>query len=63
MITNLLPADARKISQAISVVEWPGGQPVEARVEVDHKLFSTVMRGRMSITFDSNRLSIFAGLP
>jgi len=60
-ITDL--AHATKIGQAISVVEWPGGEPVEARLKVDHKLFSAAMRGRMSIPFDSNRLSDFAGLP
>jgi len=32
-------------------------------LEVDRKLFSGVMRGRKSITFSSDRLSDFAGLP
>jgi hypothetical protein len=62
-ITNLLLAHATKIGKAISVEEWPGGEPVEVRLKVDQKLFSAVMRGRMSIPFDSSRLSHFAGLP
>jgi hypothetical protein len=44
-------------------VGQPGGNPVELRIKVDQKLFSAVMRGRMSIPFGSNRLSDFAGLP
>ena len=53
----------QKIGQAISVVEWPGGEPVETRLKVDQKLFSAVMRGRMSIPFDSSRLNDFAVCP
>jgi len=62
-ITTLLMAHAQKQGSQVTVVEWPGGNPAEVRLKVDHKLFSAVMRGRMSIPFDRDRLSEFAGLP
>ncbi|MBF6567727.1 MAG: hypothetical protein IVW54_02490 [Candidatus Binataceae bacterium] len=62
-ITDLLLAHAKKIGQAISVVEWPGGEPVEAQLEVDRKLFAALMRNQKSIPFSTNRLNDFAGLP
>lgn len=62
-IADLLLLNARTTGQTISVVEWPGGEPDEARLQVDRKLFSAVMRGRKSIPFSSSRLNQFAGLP
>ena len=37
-ITTLLLAHARKQETPVTVVEWPGGEPVEVRLKVDHKL-------------------------
>lgn len=62
-IADRLLAHAEKIGQAISAVEWPGGEPVETRLKVDRKLFSAVTRGRMSIPFSEARLADFAALP
>ena len=62
-IADLLLAHAREIGGSVSVVEWPGGEPSEASLRVDPKLFSAVMRGRMSIPFPNDRLNDFAGLP
>jgi hypothetical protein len=62
-IADLLLAHAKKIGRAISVVEWPGREPIETRLKIDRKLFSAVMRDRKSIPFSSGRLNDFAGLP
>jgi len=62
-ITTLLLAYARKVGRSISVVEWPGGEPAKALVELDQKLFADVMRGRKSVPLASARLKDFAGLP
>lgn len=62
-IADMLLEHAKKVGRSISIVEWPGGEPIETRLEVDRKLFSAVMRGRMSIPFDEERLADFAGLP
>jgi hypothetical protein len=62
-ITELLLAHASKIGHAVLVVEWPGGQPLEAELKTDRKLFASVMRGRKKIAFPSERLKEFAGLP
>ncbi len=66
-IADLLLAHANEIGRSVLVVEWPGGEPVEVRLEVERKLFSAVMRGRKrgrkSIPFISDRLNDFAGLP
>jgi len=62
-ITDLLLAHANEVGQPISVVEWPGGEPVDTQLEVDRKLFSALMRSRKSIPFSINRLNDFARLP
>src|SRR6266851_323495 len=63
-ITELLLEHARRVNQALTVVEWPGGKPLERRLEMDRKQFAAVMRGdRKSIPFASERLKEFAGLP
>jgi len=62
-VADLLLAHAKKVGLAVSVVEWPGGKPVETQLEVDRQLFSAVMRGRKSIPFSIGRLNDFAGLP
>jgi hypothetical protein len=62
-VTRLILAQARTQNRSLSVVEWPGGEPAEARLRVEPKLFSTVKLGRKSIPFDGARLSDFAGLP
>jgi hypothetical protein len=63
-IAELLLAHASKVDQAVLVVEWPGGQPLEKRLKIDTKLFARVMRGgRKSILFTAERLKEFAGLP
>lgn len=63
LVADLLLAHAQKIGKAISVIEWPGGEPVKPKLDVDRKLFSAVMLGRKSIPFSSSRLNDFAGLP
>ena len=35
---EILLAHARKQETPVTVVEWPGGEPVEVRLKVDHKL-------------------------
>ncbi|MDO8433307.1 MAG: hypothetical protein Q7S58_12945, partial [Candidatus Binatus sp.] len=50
-IADLLLAHAEKIGRSISVVEWPGNAPTETRISVDKKMFSAIMRGRMSVPF------------
>jgi hypothetical protein len=62
-IADRLLEDAKKVDRSISVVEWPGGEPIETRLKIDCKLFSAVTRGRMSIPFSETRLADFAGLP
>lgn len=62
-VTELLLAEAEKRGRSISVVEWPGGQPVDARLKVDQKLFRSVISGRWNIPFDEDKLQAFAGLP
>jgi hypothetical protein len=63
-IAELLLAHASKVGHAVLVVEWPGGQPHEAQLKIDSKLFSRVMGGdRKSIPFTYERLKEFAGLP
>jgi hypothetical protein len=62
-VTELLLAEAEKRGRSISVVEWPGGRPVEARLKVDQELFRSVMSGRWNIPFGDNKLRAFAGLP
>ncbi len=64
-VTDLLLAEAKKGSRSISVVEWPGGEPIDvtAPLEVDRKLFSSVLGGRMNIPFDHNQLGALAGIP
>jgi hypothetical protein len=62
-IIDLLFANAKKIGKAISIVEWPGGEPIEAQIKVDRKLFSAVTRGRRSIPFSSDQLKDYACLP
>ena len=62
-IADLLLAHAKKIGRAISVVEWPGDAPTETRISVDKKIFSAIMRGRMSVPFADDRLPAFAALP
>jgi hypothetical protein len=63
LVADLLLAHAEKVGRPISVVEWPGGEAIEARLEVDRKLFRAVMGGRKGIPFSSSRLNDFAGLP
>jgi hypothetical protein len=60
-ITDLLLAHAKKLGRRLVIEEWPGGDPVEERLEIDRKFFSAVMRGRMSVPFEVAQL--FAGLP
>ncbi len=62
-ITELLLAEAKRAGRTISIIEWPGGEPVDARLRVDRKLFLSVMNGRMSIPFDVKYLAEYAGLP
>ena len=62
-VTDLLLAEAKKRGQSISVIEWPGGEPTDARLSVDRKLYSSVVNGRMYIPFDRKHLADFAGLP
>ena len=62
-IADLLLEQAKKVGRSISIVEWPGAEPIETRLTVDQKLLSAVMRGRRSIPFTSDRLNDFAGLP
>ena len=63
-ITNLLLAHAKNVGQEIAVVEWPGGDPIERRLEVDRTELKAVMRGtRKSIRFTKDHLEEFAGLP
>jgi hypothetical protein len=65
-VTGLLLAEARKKERSISVVEWPGGKPKARRLEVECKLFSSVLNGRWYIPFEGRRLAEFAefaGLP
>jgi hypothetical protein len=62
-VADLLLVHAKKVGLAVSVVEWPGGKPVETQLKVDCKLFSAVMRGRKSIPFSISQLNDFAGLP
>jgi len=59
----LLLEHANKADQPITIVEWPGGEPTETRLKVDRKTFSSVMRGRRSIPFTTDRLRDLAGLP
>ena len=62
-IADLLLAHAKKIGRSISIVEWPGDTPTETRISVDKKMFSAIMRGRMSVPFADDRLPTFAALP
>jgi len=62
-IADLLVAHAKEIGRSVSVVEWPGDAPTETRISVDKKMFSAIMRGRMSVPFANDRLSTFAALP
>jgi hypothetical protein len=62
-IADLLLAHAKKIGRSISAVEWPGNAPTETRLSVDKKMFSAIMRGRMSVPFADDRLPTFAALP
>jgi hypothetical protein len=62
-IADLLLAHAKKIGRSISVVEWPGDAPTETRIRVNQKMFSAIMRGRMSVPFANDQLSTFAALP
>jgi hypothetical protein len=62
-VTELLLAEAKRVGRAVSIIEWPGGEPVDARLKVDRKLFLSVMNGRMSIPFDAKRLADYAALP
>jgi hypothetical protein len=62
-VGDLLLEHAKKADQPITIVEWPGGEPIETLLKVDRKIFSAVMRGRRSIPFTSDRLHDLAGLP
>jgi hypothetical protein len=62
-VTELLLSEAQQAGRTVSIIEWPGGQPVDNRLRVDHKLFMAVMNGRMSIPFDGKYLAEYAGLP
>jgi hypothetical protein len=62
-VTELLLAEAKTAGRAVSITEWPGGEPLDARLKVDHELYLSVMNGRMSIPFDRKRLSDYAALP
>ncbi len=64
-VTELLLREAKRSGHAISVVEWPGGEPVvlDEPLEVDRKLFAAVMSGRRFIPLEHQRLAAFAGLP
>jgi hypothetical protein len=62
-IADRLLGHAKEVGRPISIVEWPGGEPIETRVKVDRKIFSAVMRTRKSIPFSIRRLNDFAGLP
>jgi hypothetical protein len=62
-IADLVLAHAKKIGRTVSVVEWPGHAPTETRIGVDKKIFSAIMRGRMSVPFANDQLPNFAGLP
>jgi hypothetical protein len=62
-VGDLLLEHAKKADQPITIVEWPGGKPIETRLKVDRKIFSAVMRGRTSIPFKTDRLHDLAGLP
>ncbi|MDO8431337.1 MAG: hypothetical protein Q7S58_02900 [Candidatus Binatus sp.] len=62
-IADLLLAHAETIGRSISVVEWPADAPTETRISVDKKMFSAIMRGRMSVPFANDRLPTFAALP
>ncbi len=62
-IADLLLAHTKKIGRSISVVEWPGDTATETRISVDKKMFSAIMRGRMSVPFADDRLPAFAALP
>jgi hypothetical protein len=62
-ITELLLVHAQRIGRSVLVVEWPGGQPAEAHLTVDRKLFSALMHSRKSVPIDDRQLQEFTGLP
>lgn len=63
-IAELLLNHAKSVGKAVTVIEWPGGQPNQTRLKVDRKLFAGLMNGaRKSIPFNRERLPEFAGLP
>jgi hypothetical protein len=61
-VTELLLAEARNRGRLVSVVEWPGGRPVDARLKVDQGLYRSVISGRWNIPFGDDKLPAFAGL-
>jgi hypothetical protein len=63
-IVDLLLAHAKKIGRSISVVEWPGGRPIEPKIEVSSKILAAVVRGRKGIPLlGTVNLAEVAGLP
>jgi hypothetical protein len=62
-VAHLLLEHGRTTGRTLAVVEWPGGEPIIRRLEVNSKLFSAVLHGRKSIPFNSDYLPDFAGLP
>jgi hypothetical protein len=55
---------AKKQGVSIQVVEWPGGEPENIKMEITPKLFGSINKGVMNITLPKDcNLAEMAGLP
>jgi hypothetical protein len=62
-VAGLVLAAARRRNLAAQVVEWPGGEPVSAELEVSPGVLQTVRRGRGTVPLGQQLPPQFAGLP
>jgi len=63
-VAGLLIKAAKKQGVSIQVVEWPGGEPKNIKMEITPKLFGSINKGVMNITLPKDcDLAEMAGLP
>lgn len=48
-VAKLLQKEAKKRAIALTIIEWPGGEPQQIELPVSNQLFKKVVRGRKSV--------------
>lgn len=63
-VADLVLAAAQERGKAVTLIEWPGGEPASLDLPVSPEVFTAVRRGRKTVPLDRPAsLATFAGLP